>query len=231
MGEQRFWDLVGLLDGVATDGSVARLDAELAGSGQGVAFAERLARLVTGLLGSGAVPGEDAVLAAAVIARGRSHVDAILARGSGGPIDADGYDSADAEALLVAGTEAPPSQAVAARIPGVQLRWHAAAAPYGVRTGYDATDPAWEAMLEVVLADADLGARVRTLLAGPFALRVTVHDVAAPQWISLEDPRCLELVVPSADLLDAEDRADVYGEILGALVIRAEEARSGRPEV
>jgi hypothetical protein len=157
---ERFWELVGTLDGVADDLSCAELDGLLRETGEGAAFADILDPLVESLVWGCRWPdeiaGSDAMnwVAAAVVAAGRSTYEAVLAARE---VDPDQWEWGEAEALLVVGVEESaedeePDHGDPVPPVGVALQWLAVPAPEGVQGPHDddidgafdpGDDPAW----------------------------------------------------------------------------------------
>lgn len=160
MTPERFWELVGMLDGVADDRSCAELDALLRETGEGSAFADILDPLVESLIWGCRWPdeiaGSDAMnwVAAAVVAAGRSTYESVLAARKVHP---DQWEWGEAEALLVAGAQESaedeePDHGAPVPPVGVGLQWLAVPAPEGVQSPHDdqeheafdpGDDPAW----------------------------------------------------------------------------------------
>lgn len=160
MTPERFWELVGMLDGVADDMSCAELDALLRETGEESAFTDILDPLVESLVRGcrwpSAIAGSDTMnwVAAAVVAAGRTTYESVLAAQEVNP---DQWQWGEAEALLVAGAEervedAPPDHGDPVPPVGVALQWLAVPAPEGVQGPHDddqdeaidpGDDPAW----------------------------------------------------------------------------------------
>lgn len=103
--DERFWQLVDLLGGVADDASVPRLEAALE-AGEAESFLDRVYELVAALLQQCSVPPSHAGdteewIAAAVVAAGRTTYESTLA--TGGLLDPEAWAWSEAEDLLVAG--------------------------------------------------------------------------------------------------------------------------------
>lgn len=165
MTPERFWELVGSLEGVADDESCARLGALLRTTGEEAEFAEALDEVVDTLVAECRWPrdirGSDTAswVAAAVVAGGRASYDAAR---SAGVIDPDEWEWGEAEALLVVGPEPtdehrasgpPPDHGEAAPPVDITLQWFAVPSPPGVSTPSDrmttmpvidfGDDPSW----------------------------------------------------------------------------------------
>ncbi|GAA1930702.1 hypothetical protein GCM10009737_35810 [Nocardioides lentus] len=201
MDDARFWALIDLLDGVADDGSVARLSAQLAAD-EVDAFGAALDEAVEGLLARCRVPatheGDAAeLLAAAVVAAGRSTYRST--RETGGELDPGAWRWEGAEALLVAGLEGDDEWD---RSPFV-LQWLTADLPDGVGSAWTgeepalpdgvdpddpafgfvpATDPAWDAARDALHADAGVAEARRDIGA-----RFGVEWDAVHVWLVLRD--------------------------------------------
>jgi hypothetical protein len=160
MTPERFWELVGTLDGVADDLSCAELDGLLRETGEGSAFADILdphvESLVWGCRWPNDIAGSDVMnwVAAAVVAAGRTTYESVLAAREVNP---DEWQWGEAEALLVAGAgespeDLPPDHGDPVPPVAVALQWLAVPAPEGVQGLHDdvpdgafdpGDDPAW----------------------------------------------------------------------------------------
>lgn len=200
MESSQFWTVIGLLGGVATDESCARLEAHLEATGDTGGFAAEVARRVEGLVRGCRWPRElsgDSVewIAAAVIASGPEAYERVLASGVVAP---DEWAWDEAEILLVVGAfdgeddtaAGPPPDHGSPTAPlHVTLQW-LAASPDGVVTPHDEEpemlidlgddpalgrtpvhDPDWVAAQEVLSRDAELLAR-RVALGADLVLTV-----------------------------------------------------------
>ena len=180
MTPERFWELVGTLDGVADEETCARLDALLRETGEGPAFTDLIDDHVEPLVETchwlGDIAGSSTMdwVAAAVIASGKARYDAVLARGE---VDPDEWEWSEAEALLVAGFEEteeeranrePDDHGEAAPPVAVTLQWLSVPSPEGVHTPHD-HDP--EGIMIDLGDHPDLG-------------RTPVHD---PDWLRAQE--------------------------------------------
>jgi hypothetical protein len=176
MTPERFWELVGTLDGVADDMSCAELDALLRETGEGSAFADILdphvESLVRGCRWPNGIAGSDTMnwVAAAVVAAGRSTYEIVLAAQEVNP---DQWQWGEAEALLVAGAEeseddAPPDHGDPVPPVRVALQWLSVPSPEGVPGPPDDDDPTG------VMDPGD----------DPDWGRVPVHD---PDWVAARE--------------------------------------------
>lgn len=149
MTPQRFWELVGALDGVADDVSCAELDRRLRDSDEGSAFADILDQHVEPLVRNCRWPdeiaGSDTMnwVAAAVVAAGRPAYESVLATQEVNP---DQWQWGEAEALLVAGAaeggeDAPSADGDPVPPVRVALQWLARPSPAGVHGPHDDDDP------------------------------------------------------------------------------------------
>ena len=164
MTPERFWELIGTLEGVADDSSCPGLDELLRETGEGTTFTDLVDEHVNMLVATcrwpAEVAGSDAMnwVAAAVVAAGSAAFEAVLA---GRDVDFDHWQWDEAESLLSVGfaltpemeAAGPPADHGAAGPPvGVTLQWLSVPAPDGVRTPHDrdpkgaldlGDDPSW----------------------------------------------------------------------------------------
>lgn len=183
--DERFWQLVDLLGGVANDASVPRLEASLR-AGEAEAFLDRVYELVAALLQRCSVPASHAGdtaewIAAAVVAAGRTTYENTLA--AGGRLDPEAWAWSEAEDLLVAGVpehadagdgdqpdEVADPDDVTERLGdelGLTFQWCSAEVPPDVDTSYDpANDRGDDPEHGQVWTDDDEWTRTLALLDG-----------------------------------------------------------------
>ena len=149
MTPERFWQLVGTLDGVADDETCARLHALVRSTGEGSAFIEmvedHVERLAVECRWPGDFAGRDTMnwVGAAVVAAGKVSYDAVRAEGA---VDPEQWRWDEAEALLIVGFEMteedqahgpPPDHGEPVSPVAVTLQWLSIPSPTGVRTPHD----------------------------------------------------------------------------------------------
>lgn len=235
MRNEEFWNLIGVLGGVADEESVARLGEKLAALPARTveAFGSALDERIDVLAESPAIPEDlrysenSEWFAAAIIAAGKPAYE--KARRARAPFAADDWAFEEAEELLVVSENI--LEPVEIELDGVEVEWLSVQHPDDVEVSddpaADAHDPEWGVP---VLNDAQVGAALEdiaqartwqswfcTQATRPGGVRVVVEDGAEPGLEESGRPESREYryAVPTQRLLDAADRR---AEMRSALV-------------